>query len=45
MIDPACGTGGFLLAAYDFMRKQSDEQDKIDFLQKKALRGNDITLK
>ena len=41
--DPACGTGGFLLAAYDFMRKQSDEQDKIDFLQKKALRGNDIT--
>lgn len=43
MIDPACGTGGFLLAAYDFMRKQSDEQDKIDFLQKKALRGNDIT--
>lgn len=41
--DPACGTGGFLLAAYDFMRKQSDEQDKVEFLQTKALRGNDIT--
>lgn len=35
VVDPACGTGG--------LRKQSDEQDKIDFLQKKALRGNDIT--
>lgn len=41
--DPACGTGGFLLAAYDYMRKQSNEQDKIEFLQTKALRGNDIT--
>ncbi len=41
--DPACGTGGFLLAAYDFMRNQSDEQDKVEFLQTKALRGNDIT--
>ena len=41
--DPACGTGGFLLAAYDYMRKQSDEQSKVDFLQTKALRGNDIT--
>ena len=41
--DPACGTGGFLLAAYDYMRKQSDEQSKVEFLQTKALRGNDIT--
>lgn len=41
--DPACGTGGFLLAAYDYMRKQSNKQDKIEFLQTKALRGNDIT--
>lgn len=41
--DPACGTGGFLLAAYDYMRNQSNKQDKIEFLQTKALRGNDIT--
>ena len=41
--DPACGTGGFLLAAYGYMRKQSDEQSKVEFLQTKALRGNDIT--
>ena len=41
--DPACGTGGFLLAAYDYMRKQSQSQDKIDFLQTKALSGADIT--
>ena len=41
--DPACGTGGFLLAAYDYMRKQSDEPSKVEFLQTKALSGNDIT--
>jgi len=41
--DPACGTGGFLLAAYDFMKNQSDEQSKLEFLQTKALSGNDIT--
>lgn len=41
--DPACGTGGFLLAAYDYMKKQSDEQSKLEFLQTKALSGNDIT--
>ena len=41
--DPACGTGGFLLAAYDYMRKQSDEPSKVEFLRTKALSGNDIT--
>ncbi|MBR6612192.1 MAG: SAM-dependent DNA methyltransferase [Campylobacter sp.] len=41
--DPACGTGGFLLAAYDYMKNQSDEQSKLEFLQTKALSGNDIT--
>ena len=41
--DPACGTGGFLLAAYDYMRKNCNDQDDIDFLQTKALSGNDIT--
>ena len=26
--DPACGTGGFLLAAYDYMKNQSQEEVK-----------------
>lgn len=41
--DPACGTGGFLLAAYDYMKEQSLNRDKLDFLNNKALHGNDIT--
>lgn len=41
--DPACGTGGFLLAAYDYMKNQSQDKEKRDFLRNKALYGNDIT--
>ena len=41
--DPACGTGGFLLAAYDYMKQQSHNRDKLDFLNNRALHGNDIT--
>jgi type I restriction enzyme M protein len=41
--DPACGTGGFLLAAFDFMKKQSKDRDKQKFLKNEALSGNDIT--
>lgn len=41
--DPACGTGGFLLAAYDYMKGQSQDKDKIDFLKDKALYGYDNT--
>ena len=41
--DPACGTGGFLLSAYEYMKKQSANKDKLDFLQNKALRGVDNT--
>ena len=41
--DPACGTGGFLLAAYDYMKGQSQDRDKIDFLKDKALYGYDNT--
>ena len=41
--DPACGTGGFLLTAYDYMKQQSQSRDKLDFLNNKALHGNDIT--
>lgn len=41
--DPACGTGGFLLAAFDFMKRQSNDRDKLRFLRSEALSGNDIT--
>ena len=41
--DPACGTGGFLLAAYDHMKKESQDKDKRDFLRNKALHGFDNT--
>lgn len=41
--DPACGTGGFLLTAYDFMKNQSADKDKRLFLKEKALHGTDNT--
>lgn len=41
--DPACGTGGFLLAAYEHMKRQSNEISKLDFLRNKALFGADNT--
>ena len=41
--DPACGTGGFLLAAFAHMKDQSIDEKKQLFLRNKALHGNDIT--
>ena len=41
--DPCCGTGGFLLAAYDHMRVQSKDMEKQAFLKNNALFGADIT--
>lgn len=41
--DPACGTGGFLLAAYDHMKTQSKEIEKQMFLKNHALFGADNT--
>lgn len=41
--DPACGTGGFLLAAYDYMKNQSQDKEKQDFLRNEALLGVDNT--
>lgn len=41
--DPACGTGGFLLTAYDYMKEQSSSKEKRDFLRNKALHGVDNT--
>lgn len=41
--DPACGTGGFLLAAYEHMKPQSKEITKQNFLRNNALFGADNT--
>ena len=43
LCDPVCGTGGFLLAAYDYMKEQTVNKDKRDFLRNKALYGMDNT--
>lgn len=41
--DPACGTGGFLLSAYEHMKTQSKEISKLDFLRNHAFFGADNT--
>jgi len=43
--DPACGTGGFFLAAYDFLNNpQNHKLDKVDkgFLKTKTFHGHEI---
>ena len=40
--DPASGTGGFLLAAYDYMAKSAKTKKEQKHLRENALRGNDI---
>ena len=41
--DPACGTGGFFLSAYDYLVKSHtlNKQENV-FLKKSAFRGNEI---
>ena len=41
--DPACGTGGFLLAAFDHMKRECQDRRKQMFLKTEALTGFDIT--
>lgn len=41
--DPACGTGGFLLAAFDHMKTQSRDIAKQTFLRNNAFFGADNT--
>lgn len=41
--DPACGTGGFLLAAFEHMKPQSREIEKQNFLKNRAFFGADNT--
>jgi type I restriction enzyme M protein len=40
--DPACGTGGFLLAAHDYMAAQASSKKDQRHLKENALRGTDI---
>lgn len=43
--DPACGTGGFFLAAYDFITNPKNyrlDKDQKDFLKHKTFTGNEI---
>lgn len=40
--DPACGTGGFLLSAYDHMKGQSQDRDKLKTLRNSTFNGVDI---
>lgn len=42
IIDPACGTGGFFLAAYDFIKAQNLDQEEKAFLKNKTFHGNEI---
>jgi type I restriction enzyme M protein len=40
--DPACGTGGFLLAAYDDMKNQSQDRDILRKLRHDTFSGVDL---
>ena len=44
IFDPACGTGGFLLVAHDYIVKTNPKlnKDQIQFLQFKTVKGKDI---
>lgn len=43
VMDPACGTGGFLLEAFEYMKKQTKDSEKIKALKEEKIFGNDIT--
>lgn len=40
--DPACGTGGFFLAAYDWLAEQNLDKEQREFLKYHTFRGNEI---
>mgnify|MGYP006288969083 CR=1 FL=1 len=41
--DPACGTGGFLIAAYEHMRKGEKDKRRLRTLRHETFTGRDIT--
>lgn len=40
--DPACGTGGFLLAAFEYLRRKVANEKEIQHLRNSALHGTDL---
>lgn len=43
IVDPACGSGGFFLASYDYISKNYDlDRDEKKFLKEKTFRGWEI---
>ena len=42
-LDPACGTGGFILVAHDFMKGQSSDADQLRKLNNETFHGVDNT--
>lgn len=40
--DPACGTGGFLLAAFDYLRERSAGKTDLAHIRTRGLRGMDL---
>ena len=40
--DPACGTGGFLLAAFEYLKSKTANKKEVAFLTTRALHGVDI---
>ncbi len=42
IVDPACGTGGFLLAAHEFLKKNELDRDQKRHLRYEALRGIEL---
>jgi len=41
VLDPACGTGGFLVETYEHLRKQCNRAEDFEILQKKSILGGD----
>ena len=40
--DPACGTGGFLLAAFNYLKSRTDNASEVAHLRTRALQGVDL---
>jgi len=40
--DPACGTGGFLLAVYEYLKSRTANAEEAMYLRTRALRGVDL---
>ena len=40
--DPACGTGGFLLAAFEYLKERTANTREVAYLRTRTLRGTDL---